>query len=121
MSQPSAVDGCPVEVGGLEVDGEEAVEGDGENVMAVVFVVVLATVGDDVAVVADEVVHLSEQRRKLSPNGSPAGASLRQGRTRRRPCFPHQCGILIAGVGYEAAQCVYQFGTKTAVSRLCRK
>jgi hypothetical protein len=44
VSQPAAVDGAPVEVGGLEAGGEEAVEGDGENLGAVVFVVVLVAV-----------------------------------------------------------------------------
>jgi hypothetical protein len=45
VSQPVAVDGAPVEVGGLEVDGEEAAEGEGENVMPAVFVVVLVPSG----------------------------------------------------------------------------
>ena len=60
VSQPAAVDGAPVEVGGLEVGGEEAVERDGKDVMPFVLVVVLVAVGHDVAVVAYEVVRSSE-------------------------------------------------------------
>jgi len=47
LPQPAAVDSAPVEVSGLEAGGDEAVEGDGENLMLGVFVDVLVSVGHD--------------------------------------------------------------------------